>query len=299
MLKPNKKKLILAGKITFTLIALYFASLKISFLDIKIILTNLNWFWVSNAFLLLVISKLISAFRCNFFFQAIGVQLSTIENIRLCFIGLFYNTLLPGSIGGDAYKIYYLNSLKLQTVKKLTLSILLDRISGIWAIGLLIILSCLVYNIKFPIPFFFELLWIGLILWYPIKYILLKILSISFTSVALQVSIISILVQVTQVLCCLCILKSMNVTTDLALHSVLFLISSIASVIPISIAGLGLREASFIFFHDLLNLTLDLKSGIGMMVIFFILNLLSSVPGGFITMNSKTNEKIKSEASVV
>lgn len=291
-LRSDKKALIFTGKILFTIAALYFVGRKINLSDLQTLFFQLDYRWIVIAFLLLITSKVISALRCYLLLKAIGLNLSIYDNIRLYFIGMYYNTLLPGSVGGDAYKIYHLNRLKIQSLKKISVAILLDRISGIWAIGVLIILLCLIFNFQFPIPYFHQFLTLGLLLSVPAKFIGVRILSPLFTAPIWKVSGLSILVQSVQILSCLSILRSLDIVSDSVVYSLFFLISSITSIIPISIGGLGLREATFIFLNDLFH-NIDLKSGIAMSLIFFILNLMSSLPGGFITWYPKTEGAIQ------
>ena len=84
------------------------------------------------------LSKIFCAIRLNIFFKQEGVFMSEQENIKLYYKGMFYNMLLPGGIGGDGYKGYYLRSTLQVPVKNLVRPILWDRITGALSIAFLL-----------------------------------------------------------------------------------------------------------------------------------------------------------------
>ena len=57
----------------------------------------------------------------------------------------------------------------------------------------------------------------------------------------------SLAVQFAQLVSAYCILLALGVTENINIYLVLFLISSIATILPISFGGLGLREITFTF----------------------------------------------------
>ena len=80
-----------------------------------------------------------SSWRLLSFFKSIDLRLDPRFNFRLYLLGIFYNLLLPGGIGGDGYKIYLLHKTYKQPAKKVFWAIAFDRLSGLWAIGLIIV----------------------------------------------------------------------------------------------------------------------------------------------------------------
>ena len=59
--------------------------------------------------------------------------LSFIEALRLTFIGLFFNFAMPGGVGGDVVKAYYLVQIRPQAKVAAITSVLMDRILGLYA----------------------------------------------------------------------------------------------------------------------------------------------------------------------
>ena len=83
------------------------------------------------------------------FFKQDGVFISEKENLKLYYKGMFYNIMLPGGIGGDGYKGYYLHNTLQVPVKNLVRPILWDRITG--AVSIVILIFVLV-NFQTFIP---------------------------------------------------------------------------------------------------------------------------------------------------
>src|SRR5476649_1955486 len=117
-------------KIAVTSVLLYFVFRKVPFADVKYRLYHANYWWMLAALLSFFASMVISSWRLLSFFRSIDLKLDPRFNFRLYLLGLFYNFLLPGGIGGDGYKIYILNKNYKHPGKKIFWSIMFDRLSG-------------------------------------------------------------------------------------------------------------------------------------------------------------------------
>ena len=97
------------GKILISVILLYFVFQKIPFREVTKLWSNINFIYLLIASLLFLASQIISTKRLELFFKANNFHLSFYSNLKLYFIGMFYNFFIPGGIGGDAFKVYILN----------------------------------------------------------------------------------------------------------------------------------------------------------------------------------------------
>src|SRR5690606_17204769 len=79
-----------------------------------------------------------SSIRLLIYFHDIDVPLDQSRNLRLYWLGMFYNLFLPGAISGDAYKVILLKSWFDTPYKKSGAAVLLDRISGMLALVVLL-----------------------------------------------------------------------------------------------------------------------------------------------------------------
>src|SRR5215831_11435949 len=131
------KYLKLLLKIGVTVVCFWYISKKIDFHAAREAFLKANWWWLFLAVVLLMLSKLFSAFRLNIYFRNIHLHLPEWRNIKLYWLGMFYNLFLPGSISGDAYKVVLLKKKYDSSYKKTSAAVLLDRFSGLLALGLI------------------------------------------------------------------------------------------------------------------------------------------------------------------
>ncbi len=79
-------------------------------------------------------AALVSTFvRWHILVRAVGLPFRMADAMRLGFIGLFFNTFLPGSVGGDAIKAWFLA--KEQSRRTLAVAtVIMDRAIALWAL---------------------------------------------------------------------------------------------------------------------------------------------------------------------
>lgn len=272
----SKKRLLTLLKFLVSGLLIYFVIQKVDFKAIVEILKTSNAGYLLLAVLLFSVSKLIAAFRLNLYFHDLPLALSHASNLKLYSLGMFYNLFLPGGIGGDAYKAYLLNKEFKAKTKSLVGSLFIDRLSGLVALYILAAIFALflehpyaqrlLYLIIFSIPLAVVVFWLFN------KKVVKPGFRILWKSLGL-----SILVQAAQVACVVFILKAISVDTHHAAYLFIFLISSIVSVLPISIGGIGLREVTFLYGANYLGL--DEQISVSISFIFFSIQALVSLIG--------------------
>jgi glycosyltransferase 2 family protein len=275
----------LSIKIGLTALALWVVFRKIDTRQTFEILLSANWFWLFAAVVLFNFSKILSSFRLNVFFKDTGLKLKEGYNLRLYYVGMFYNLFLPGGIGGDGYKVYLLNKEFAHPLKPLIKASLLDRFSGL--IALLYLVIILAFE-----PLNFVVLselgiswmaWLGLIILVPLWYLSIKKFFPDFFSSLNQTNLHSLGVQGFQIVCAMCILWSLGVHALIPQYILLFLISSVVAVLPFTIGGVGARELVFVLGHSFLGI--DQNTAVAFSLLFFLITALSSLFGAF--LNSK------------
>ncbi len=270
------KLLKLLLKIGVTVLCFWYISRKINFGEAWRALLKANWWWLGLAVVLYGLSKLLSAFRLNINFRNIRLLLPEWENIKLYWLGMFYNLFLPGSIGGDAYKVILLNKRLGAPYKKTSAAVLLDRFSGLLGLGVIlsiygvIVLDNGVYD---------AVLIAGSLLAIIGLYIVIRFFFKDFLPGFLPTFLWGLAVQATQVICIYCILLSLHLPLQNG-WIFIFLLASVVSVFPISMGGgLGTRELVFAegarFFH------LNPELGVTISLLFFLCNLLSCIWGAY------------------
>jgi len=275
VIQPNKK-LFTALKIVISALLIYFVFTKISFLEVLQTLKRTQPFYLFLASIFFVLSKMIASFRVNLYFHQLQVFLTQISNLKLYLLGMFYNLFLPGGIGGDAYKGYLIKKQFNIDTKKIVSVLVLDRLSGLL---LLFIYACIL------IPFL-NLNLIPYIEYYALAAILLGIsvfwiLNKKFFQYVLPIFWkafgYSALVQFFQILSAYFILQSLDIELNTISYLFIFLVSSIVSVIPLTIGGIGSRELTFFYGATLFHL--EENTSIGISMIFFLITAFVSLFG--------------------
>ena len=271
-----RKKGITLLKILFSFVLLYFVFTKIQFSEVWEILKGGNFYYLFAALLFFIISKVFSALRLNLYIHQIKIFLTQLSNIKLYLLGMFYNLFLPGGIGGDAYKGYVLKK-KYEVKTKSVVSILiLDRLNGLL---LIFVISCLLalflneyrinsYKIFFGIAIVLSIL----VFWVFNKRFFSFVYPVFWKSLGF-----SALVQLAQLVSVLFILKALDVEGNNIAYLFIFLISSIVSVLPLTIGGIGSREV--VFYYGALWLALDENTSVSISMLFFLITALVSLMG--------------------
>ena len=281
------KALKLLLKIAVTVICFWYISTKIDFSKTKAALLTASWPYLFLAVLSFLFSKLLAAFRLNINFRNIQIHLPEWRNIKLYWLGMFYNLFLPGSISGDAYKVVLLNRTYKAPYKKTSIAVLLDRFSGLLALGIIlsiygiIVLHNNLYDAGLIICAIVSIAGLYLVVRFFLKDFLPGFFPTFFWGLA---------VQVFQVVCLYCVLMSLHIPLHQPEWIFIFLIASVVSVLPISLGGgLGTRELVFAegarFFH------MDPNLGVIISLLFYLSMVLSSVWGAYFVFHPPLKER--------
>ncbi|MDM8173859.1 MULTISPECIES: lysylphosphatidylglycerol synthase transmembrane domain-containing protein [Olivibacter] len=269
-------------KFAVTALALYLVFTKVSLNDLKEVFTKSDPLFLFLGFLSFFISIVISAWRLNTFFKGINLNLPELYNFKLYLLGMFYNISLPGGIGGDGYKIYFLRKKYQVKGRKLLSCVFFDRLSGLWALCL-ITAALVIFIPKLGIPNWIPIfvVIIGTIIYYLIMRRFFNDYAYSFTFKHLK----ALGVQSLQVICAICILYGLHFEGKFSPYLLLFLLSQIVAVIPLSIGGLGAREVVFMYGSDFFHL--DSHRAILISLISYFISAIISLLGSYFTFHPK------------
>ena len=241
-----------------------------------------GWGWVSVWLLLALavfnLSRVAGALRLNVYQRQAGVILGAWENLRLYYAGMFLNMFLPGGIGGDGYKILVLRRRQAASVGKLFRILLTDRVSGL--LVLLMLFCPLLWRLDLPWqPALVTFAAVALLLSAALAFVVVHALWFPLAKAVLgSVFAYGMAVQLLQLSCMAALLAFLQVAPAHYLaYLAIFLLSSVAAVLPLSFGGLGAREVTFFFGLDLLHL--EPTQGVLAASAFFLITLVSSLPG--------------------
>ena len=120
---------LLALKIVISIGSLYLIVSSVAWDDVSGVFQNLQAAWVAVALSVFWIAQGVSSLRCVYVARALGGELDFHTSLRAHFVGLWFNQVLPTSLGGDVVKIALMRSqLGLSLAFR---SAVLDRFSGL------------------------------------------------------------------------------------------------------------------------------------------------------------------------
>ena len=261
-------------KIIFTLAAFYWLSSKISFKEVFVVVKSSNYWFLFLALMCYALSQVIASSRLNSFFKGINLHISERYNLRLYQLGLLYNFFLPGGIGGDGYKIFFLKKRHPIKGRKILSAVFFDRLSGLWAIFIIVCLL-IVMMPRLGIPNYIPL--IGIFIGTITYFYLLNLFFKKFSKNWLVTHSKALFVQGFQILSVICILFALHFDGKFSPYLLIFLVSSVAAIIPSIGGGIGVRELVVLFSAQYIQL--DEKLAVSVSLIFYLLSLLVASTG--------------------
>ena len=275
-------------KIVLTIALIYVVFQKIDFNDIKKLYLTSDLFYIFLALLAYFFSQVVSSWRLLSFLKSIGIDVSFDFNFKLYLLGLFYN--IYGGIGGDGYKIYLLRRHFQKRTRRIIFAILLDRVSGLWAIGFLF--ATLILMIP-RIDIAWYVIVAGLTMGTAIYYTLLQIFFKEYNTNFIKAHAKAIVVQSLQLVSVMCILLSQNFTGKFSPYLFSFLVSSIAAIVPIGAFGFGTREYVMVHISEVFDMNQNLA--VFVTFTFSILSTLVAFSGLWFVYRSREFEPLPTE----
>ncbi len=292
----NTLKLLL--KTGFTVLLVWLVFKKIDFNQVSDVILASNPFYLLAALVLYAGSQVISSWRLLGFLLKLKIPITFAFNLRLYLLGMFYNVFLPGGVGGDGYKIYLLRKKFGTPTRSLLLAMLLDRATGLWAISMLAA-GCLLL-----LPAL-HVVWPG---WYPVLepnggaaeplipsgyivlasagfWLLWRLFFRTFLQYFPGAVVRALIVQSIQSAAVLLILRALHVETSLWPYLFSFLLATIATVIPLSVGGLGLRE--YVMLQLSVMLSIDGAVAVSTSLLFYVISTVAAMPGIWFVYRSK------------
>lgn len=276
-MEGRRKQILAVLKIGFSVLLLYFIFTRLPVRDVLDVLQRATYSYLILALFLFILSKVLSAFRLNLFFHQLNAPLTHASNLKLYWLGMFYNLFLPGGIGGDAYKGYLVQKRFKTGTKRVVSALLLDRLSGMLV---LFLLACALGYLITPTPWG-SWAWVlpisafmGLLVFWWINRNYFNSLYPIFWSALLY----SAGVQLVQLGCVWCIMMGFDIQASQEAYLFVFLVSSIVAVLPVTIGGIGSREV--VFLYGALWLGLEEDTSVTISLVFFAITALVSLAGG-------------------
>jgi len=260
--------LVLIARILVSFGLLYLSLRGIDFDTIRSRLSEIKAGWILLAVVVTVVQVFFGALRWREITERCDAPLSVTTAFRFNMIGTFFNQTLPSAIGGDAMRLWLVGRTGAGW-RAATYSVLVDRAVGLIALAVIVVGS---------LPWSFDLIgdakgrtalvlidlaaisagvgflivgllsWHWLRSWWPTRHIhACAVIAnrVLFSKTAEpRVAVLSLLIHVLAVVIAWCVVRAIG--ADASFHQLFLLIPPIMliTMLPISIAGWGVREAT-------------------------------------------------------
>jgi glycosyltransferase 2 family protein len=260
--------LIFTTRVLVSLALLYLALRGINFAGIQARLSQIKLLWIGLAVLIAIFQILLGAFRWREISILCHAPLTDLQAFRYNMIGAFFNQTLPSSIGGDAVRLWLVNRTGAGW-RAATYSILTDRAVGLIALALIIVGSLpwsygMIADSHGRLALVFidfaalagglgflvlgRLPWPWLKRWWPTRHV--RACSVVANQVIFnrktgpKIAVLSLTIHVLAVMIAWCAVRSIEAPADFEQLFMLTPPIMLITMVPISIAGWGVREAT-------------------------------------------------------
>lgn len=280
----KKYKLDLLLRLTVSLTMLIYIALKLDYSSLEMLDESILIYFIASL-MISFLSLLIMSMRWKIIIDNILIIKTNILDLcRFYFIGNFFSIFLPGSIGGDASRIY--NSGKKYDIKlkNAALYVLIERIMGL--IGVILIFSfgsMIASGTHLPseidkIPYIFLL---SLAIFAIFKDRILKNKNSLFNNKKIFILIcFSVIAQFGDILIVNVLSDYFNIPITILDLMIIMPLVYIASILPISIGGLGVREGTMATLFSLFGFEPSVSVVISLLL--YLTKVCLAIVGGFI-----------------
>lgn len=205
---------------------------------------------------------------------------------RIYLMGMFFNIFMPGAIGGDMARIKYSSDHCRLSMKKAGLVVGIERLFGLTALFILFAIGAILNFKMLPILEINSYLWGIPVIFVVIifaKYWISKHIKIRF-SMYLPILSLSAIGQLTDIIIVYLFCRYFSLNVSFGNLLIIMPLVYIATVLPISIGGLGVREGAMVGLFSLFSVDVSIvviisfmmylsKVGVGLIGLPFFLKI--------------------------
>ena len=267
-------------------------------------------FWLFLSFITLILGKIITSYRWQVLLKAQEIEVPLRFLIGSVFVGQFFNSFLPTTIGGDAMRAYDTATLSQDSTKSVV-SVFADRLIGVFALALLAVVALGIgfasgLEVSFyviPVVLVFFLCSFGILLIFNARLLgfLQQLLGIvrldkaaakldeayqSFNTLRTEPRVLtiamlaSLVLQINVILFYYFIGVSLDLGVSFLYFAMIVPVALVVLLVPFSINGIGIREGIFVYL--LTGIGVPTQDAIALSWISFGLMLTQGIIGGII-----------------
>lgn len=302
LLNNINKNILLFLRYILVIMLVYFLLSNLDFKELKISFDNINFYYASLFFLLIIIITLVSTLKTRYLFEKIDLIISFRELFFNSIIGQFFNNFVPASTGSDIYKYVEFNS-KIDQKNNLIAILFYDKLFGILVliVNVCVFSSYLLYHKFTTLTPFLDLFVVVLIFVFFLIYIFKnKIKQILFNlfnkmsknvildyRIALKTFIYYEVIFFLVIISYLVLFKAIDFFISPIVIVQIVPLVFIGEYLPFSINSIGIREGLNIYTLGFFNIKKE--TVIVAILLGRILNLILSLFGGLLFLLKKYN----------
>ena len=310
-MKPSVKNLLsFIGKAIVSIALIWYLLSITEFSAVIASLASASPLWLVLAFVTLILGKIITSYRWQVLLKAQEIDIPLRFLIGSVFVGQFFNSFLPTTIGGDAMRAYDTASLSKDATKSVV-SVFADRMIGVFALALLAVIALIIgyfsgQDVSFyliPVLLVFFLCAFGMLLifnarLYRLMDKVLRFFRLDKAAVKLEEAyesfqllrtvpgvlliafLASLVLQINVILFYYFIGVSLGLGVSFLYFAMIVPVALVVLLVPFSINGIGIREGIFVYL--LTGLGVENKDAIALSWLSFGLMLTQGIIGGVV-----------------
>jgi uncharacterized membrane protein YbhN (UPF0104 family) len=256
-----------------------------------------------------------SAVRWSLILDTMGARLAFAPSLQLVMIGLFFNLVLPSSVGGDAVRAWKGRQLGIPLTSSI-ISVIVDRLVGLLVVAAAVIAGLpALYSSHLDETAWRAILMalaagcLGFVCILALDQLPLRLhrfrafdklaqvssvfrKTITSFKIAPPVLLLSVVNLAGAVLATLLLARGLGLPIGWLACSIVVSLASLVSVIPVSIAGWGLREGAFVVGFGAFGL--PVSDALSLSMLFGVTVTVANLPGGIVWLATDDRRRERS-----
>ena len=302
-------------KVAISLGLIVFLINQVNFKEIIIIMKDVDLAMIIYALIFIIVQVFIATIRWRLVLQCQKINLDYKNILQILWVGLFFNQAMPSSVGGDVIRGYYLKKQGI-TLGSATLGVLMDRLFGMMGLVILVLAATpLLFDLVsdpiartgvlfIALSVFLVLLFIFFTDKLPGNFSHLKLIR-GFYSLSIDgrrclskgvngplILAISILIHLLSIVVVMIIAIGLGINVEFVGFFLMIPLVTLIMVVPISIAGWGVREGVMVVGFGYLGVAPELA--LSLSILYGLSVLIVALPGGIVWMFKRSYFSYKS-----
>ncbi len=303
-----KKAWLLALKLTVTVGLLAYLFSRIEVGSVARLMAGAAWGWVVAGFFLYLALQGLCAWRWLLLARVLNLDGTWSRFVRYYYVGMFFNLFLPTGVGGDVYRCYYV-ARSASDWRRAIISVLADRGVGFATLCAIAATATLVFGrVSLPswmawalaagVVALLALLVVGLAAKGPLASIRESApLVVEFfrrPGTLVFVAGLSFVLQSLVVVVNILLATALGLDVPVVFYFILIPLIAVATMIPVSLNGLGVREGAFVFF--MAQVGVPEAQALSLALLWLVILIASSAIGGLVWLATPVPPKLNESA---